>query len=332
MEYKFVDYCAGIGGFRFALEKLGLTCVHSVEIDSDCTKTYNENFNVSISPTSILDLKSEHLPNFDILCSGFPCQPFSIAGKLKGLNDKRGNIILKIIDICKVKQPKAVFLENVANLISHDKGETFKIIIREFNKLGYQINYEVLDSSRFNIPQKRKRVYIVAFREDINSFDFNFPKGNSSIVPFREIIEQGDNSIPISEKWDKYIDLYTNKISECDLSFEVPKTRKSLERKDPEANLEDCIFQMRSSGIRALSIDKPLPTLAVSVSGGGAMIPVYSKERRHISLLEMKRLMGFPDNFSFPVSRTSAVKQLANAVCPPVIEAIGQEIIKTLDG
>ena len=103
-----------------------------------------------------------------------------------------------------------------------------------------------------------------------------------------------------------------------------------LERIDKNADLNDCVFQMRSSGIRALSIDKPLPTFAVSVSGGGAMIPVYSKERRHLSLIEMKRLMGFADDFIFPVSRTKAIKQLANAVCPPVIASICQDMLPYL--
>lgn len=96
-------------------------------------------------------------------------------------------------------------------------------------------------------------------------------------------------------------------------------------------DLDNCIYQMRSSGIRAISIKRPFPTFAVSISGGGAMIPVYSKERRHLSLLEIKRLMGFPDNFHFPVSRTSAIKQLANAVCPPVIQSIGETISRVLN-
>ncbi|WP_444920871.1 DNA cytosine methyltransferase [Microbulbifer sp. CnH-101-G] len=330
MKMKFVDYCAGIGGFRLPLEKLGLECVHTCELDSDCIKTYNQNYNESLHVSDLLSLNIKDIPDFDLLCSGFPCQPFSIAGKQKGLSDSRGNIILKIIEICKEKKPSVVFLENVANFVRHDKGSTFKRVIKEFNSLGYTLYSEVLNSSVFGVPQNRKRVYIVAFRQDINSFNFSFPTGHTLPTPLRSFLEPKDYSIPISKKWNEYIDLYTNKIDIDQVSFEVPKTRKKLERKDKDVNLEECIFQMRSSGIRALSIDKPLPTLAVSVSGGGAMIPVYSKERRHLSLLEMKRIMGFPDGFEFPVSRTSAVKQLANAVCPPVIEAIANSIIETL--
>ena len=117
---------------------------------------------------------------------------------------------------------------------------------------------------------------------------------------------------------------------EKDLPFELPKTRRRLERADKEVDLNNCIYQLRSSGVRAISVNRPLPTLAVSISGGGAMIPIYSKEKRHLSVLEMQRIMGFPDEFIFPVSRTSSIKGLANAVCPPVIYAIGKEITSAL--
>ena len=142
----------------------------------------------------------------------------------------------------------------------------------------------------------------------------------------RSCLNNGDYSIPISDKWQKYIDLYTGRIMESDLGFKLPKTRKKLERASKNVDLDDCVFQIRSSGIRAYSLDDPFPTFAVSNSGGGAMIPVLSKERRHLNLIEMKRLMGFPDDYIFPVSRTAAIKQLANAVCPPVIKEIANNI------
>jgi len=223
-------------------------------------------------------------------------------------------VFFKIASIAKVAKPKIIFLENVTNLVKIDKGNTLKTIFNELEDIGYNVHYEILDSSDFGVPQSRKRVYIVAIDASIQSFGFQFTK----------------ISIPISSKWQTYIDLYTGKISKEEVSFDIPKTRKSLERKDKDADLNDCIFQIRSSGIRALSINKPLPTFAVSVSGGGAMIPVYSKERRHLSLIEMKRLMGFSDDFKFPVSRTNAIKQLANAVCPPVISSIGNDILPYL--
>jgi len=330
-SFTFADLCAGIGGFRLGLESLGGKCMFSCDINLDCEKTYFSNHNSKYDEYNIFDISEPNFPSVDILCAGFPCQPFSIAGKKTGFNDERGTVFFKIASIAKVSKPKIIFLENVTNLVKIDKGNTLKTIFNALEKIGYHVHYEILDSSDFGIPQSRKRVYIVAMDSSIPSFGFQFTKKRTAKIPFKNIINKGDFSIPISSKWQTYIDLYTGKISKEDVPFDIPKTRKSLERKDIDADLNDCIFQIRSSGIRALSIHKPLPTFAVSVSGGGAMIPVYSKERRHLSLVEMKRLMGFSDHFKFPVSRTNAIKQLANAVCPPVISSICEDILPYLD-
>ena len=197
-----------------------------------------------------------------------------------------------------------------------------------FNDLGYSDTIQLLNSADFGVPQSRPRVFLVFTRKLEKSISLS--PGNGKRKVFRDIITRNDCSIPVSQKWQKYIDLYTGAITANDIPFPLPKTRRSLERIDNDADLNDCVFQIRSSGIRALSIDKPLPTLAVSISGGGAMIPVYSKERRHLSLLELKRLMGFPDSFKFPVARTSAIKQLANAVCPPVVLSVGKDILEQI--
>ena len=146
----------------------------------------------------------------------------------------------------------------------------------------------------------------------------------------KDILIPNDYSIPISKKWETYVDFYTNKISKNNIKFKLTKTRKRLERKDQGVNLKNCVFQIRSSGIRAISINKPFPTFAVSHSGGGAMIPVYSKERRHLSINEIKKLMGFKKKFKFPVSRTDSIKQLSNAVCPDVVKNVGLNILKVI--
>lgn len=331
LSFTFADLCAGIGGFRIALASLGGKCMFSSDINHNCEKTYASNYNYFYDEYDIFDINDLDFPSVDILCAGFPCQPFSIAGKRAGFDDERGAVFFKIASLAKASRPKIIFLENVANLIKIDKGNTIKTIFNELEKMDYNVYYEILDSSNFGVPQSRKRVYIIAIDASISSFGFQFTKKRTAKVPFKDIINEGDYSIPISSKWQTYIDLYTGKISKEEVPFDIPKTRKFLERKDSDADLNDCIFQIRSSGIRALSINKPLPTFAVSVSGGGAMIPVYSKERRHLSLIEMKRLMGFSDDFKFPVSRTNAIKQLANAVCPPVISSIGKDILPYLE-
>ena len=329
-SFTFADLCAGIGGFRIGLEAFGGKCIFSSDVDVNCEKTYKANHKNAYDVYNIFDIDETKFPAVDILCAGFPCQPFSIAGKKIGFKDKRGNVFFKIAAIVKVAKPKIVFLENVTNLVRIDKGNTLKTIFLELEKNGYHVYYDILDSSDFGVPQARKRLYIVAIDNKFSSFGFQFTKKRKPKTAFKNFINKGDYSIPISQKWQTYIDLYTGKISAENVPFDIPKTRKALERIDKNVDLNNCVFQMRSSGIRALSIDKPLPTFAVSVSGGGAMIPVYSKERRHLSLIEMKRLMGFADDFIFPVSRTNAIKQLANAVCPPVIASICEDMLPYL--
>lgn len=322
---KYIELCAGIGGFRLGIElsKITAECVYRNEIDEFCEKTYFENFNESFNEKDIFDIDTKKLPDFDFLCAGFPCQPFSIAGNQGGFSDERGQIYFRISQIIKERAPKMIILENVANLINHNKGETFKYILSDLSKLDYHVKYDIIDSRYFGLPQSRPRVYIVALKKHLyREVNYEFPKSNGKSSVLRDIIKSGDNSIPISEKWNTYIDLYTNKITKDDVGFIIPKTRRTLERISKNCDVADCIFQIRSSGIRAFSLDDVYPTFAVSNSGGGAMIPVLSKERRHLSLIEMKRLMGFPDDFIFPVSRTHSIKQLANAVCPPVVAEI----------
>jgi DNA (cytosine-5)-methyltransferase 1 len=328
---RYLDVCAGIGGFRLGLDQLGFECVGTVEVNSRSITTYNENFGTNHPPTDIFELKEENVNDHDILCAGFPCQAFSIAGKGAGFLDPRGTIIFEVLRIINAKKPKFVFLENVKNLVSHQKGETLKSIFDLLNNAGYVPCYKVINSKNFGVPQSRERVFIVAIRKDIYRLDFYFPAGKPNKICFNDIVNHNDNSIPISKKWNEYIDLYTGTKSEEELSFDVPKTRKKIERIAEGVVLNDCILTMRSSGIRAYPTTGILPTLAVSISGGGAMIPVYTKERRHLSLLELKRIMGFPDSYKFPVSRTDAIKQLANSVCPPVIYAIGKEILNYSD-
>lgn len=326
----FADFCAGIGGFRIGLERLHWKCVYSNEIDEECEQTYKGNFGHGFHSKDIFDIKPKALSYFDVLCAGFPCQPFSIAGKQMGINDPRGRIIYKILEIAEIIKPKVVFMENVPNLFRHNGGSTYKSIKQAFSNIGYTFYEKILDSTYFGIPQSRPRVYMVGILNSLRIESFIFTERITEETPFAPYINHGDNSIPITKKWQEYIDLYTGKKAIEEMAFSVPHTRKALERVNQGTDLDDCIFQIRSSGIRACNINKPLPTFAVSVSGGGAMIPVYSRERRHLNLIEMKRLMGFSDGFNFKVSRTHAIKQLANSVCPSVIESIGRDIANAI--
>lgn len=187
-EFTYIDLFAGIGGFHLAMDKLGGICVFASEIDSDARKTYEHNHK-SISPelfesgmfnSDIRSISPEMIPDFDVLCAGFPCQPFSQAGQKRGFNDthksERGNLFFNIVDIIEAKQPKAFFLENVRGLVNHDNGNTFKVIrdILE-NELGYSFYHQIVKASDYGLPQLRPRVFIIGFRDDTLLANFDFP-------------------------------------------------------------------------------------------------------------------------------------------------------------
>lgn len=174
--FTFSDLCAGIGGFRIGLESIGGQCVYSSEIDTDCEMTYQSNFGEPFNFHDLTKIDALSFPKVDIFCAGFPCQPFSIAGKQKGFNDARGNIFFKLAEIIFHSKPNIVFLENVSNLISINNGEIMKSILAKLNEIGYNVTYEILDSSNFGIPQSRKRVYIVGIRKEITNMPFQFTK------------------------------------------------------------------------------------------------------------------------------------------------------------
>ena len=225
---SFAEFCAGIGGFRLGLERIGWNCVFSCEIDDQCENTYEANFQTGFNEYDIADIRPSELPYFDVLCAGFPCQSFSIAGKRLGFDDRRGNIIFYLLEIIKFVQPPIILLENVPNFASHNNGSTLRTLKDELRSMGYSVSFATLDSSFFDIPQQRKRLYIVGFHQDTNNA-FSFMRKRTESIPFRPFIEYGDYSIPISNKWQEYIDLYTGRKTLDQISFSVPKTRTALE-------------------------------------------------------------------------------------------------------
>lgn len=184
MKYKFIDLFAGIGGFHLALTQNGMKCVFASEIDSLARKTYTHNHKISpdIFNDDIRNIAPEEVPDHDILCAGFPCQPFSQAGHKKGFSDgensERGNLFFCILDILEAKKPKAFILENVRHLLKHDNGKTFEIIYKHLIQANYYIEFKVLHASEFGVPQLRPRVFIVGFNNDHvdTSNKFEFPK------------------------------------------------------------------------------------------------------------------------------------------------------------
>ena len=178
-KFKSLDLFAGIGGIRTGFEQAGFQTVFANDFDAYCKATYDLNFNnILLKVCDVAKIKSEELPDFDILLAGFPCQPFSIAGYRRGFLDTgRGDLFFEILRIVKDKKPQVVFLENVKNLKSHDKGRTFKIISDALSDLGYYIKVDVLNSAEYgNVPQNRERVYIVGFKSENAYNNFKFPE------------------------------------------------------------------------------------------------------------------------------------------------------------
>ena len=299
---RYAEFCAGVGGFRLGLESSGadVQLVYSNEIDCHCEKTYESNFNQKFDSKDIFSVDATLIPDFDMLCAGFPCQPFSVAGKELGFADSRGTVFFKLLEIIKIKKPGIVFLENVPNLVHHRGGFTYKAIIDSLSEANYALSPIILDSSYFGVPQSRSRIYIIGLNKKIyGEIKVNYTQKRTEKTALRSFLCEGDYSIPITPRWQEYIDYYTGRRSAHELSFELPRTRKKLERVADNCDLFDCIFQVRSSGVRALSLDNPLPTFTVLNSGGGAHIPILSKERRHL----YPALFFFSHNQSPPAKR-----------------------------
>ena len=180
LNLTFADLFAGIGGFRIALEKHGANCVFSSEIDLNCRRVYDDNFN-EIPSGDITKIEVSEIPNFDVLTAGFPCQPFSYSGRLEGFNDMtRGTLFFDIAKIISIKKPRMFLLENVKGIISHDKGRTLSTIIDVLSSLNYDIHWKILNSHDFEVPQSRERWYCVGFDKKT---DFQFPtKSNHKSV------------------------------------------------------------------------------------------------------------------------------------------------------
>lgn len=312
-EIKFIDLFAGIGGFRIALENHGANCVFSSEWDKYAQITYQENF--SETPLGdITKIKETDIPEHDILCGGFPCQVFSISGKQRGFKDPRGTLFFDIARIVEHHKPKVLFLENVKNLIKHYNGNTFKIILRTLEELGYNIFYEVLKASYYNVPQARERIYVVCFRKDLGITNFNFPKPTRKQIYVKDILESDENA------------------KDCIIN----RTDVKFWKRDETPSLNPIqIGQINNGGQgeRIYSINGHAITLSAYGGGVAGKTGAYlvNGNIRRLTPRECARVQGFPEWFKIPVSKSQAYKQFGNSVSVPVIDAIFEQIINALN-
>jgi DNA (cytosine-5)-methyltransferase 1 len=359
-RFTFAEIFAGIGGFRLGLEPTGGCCVLASEIDKGAIKTYETNFGGTELVGNIIDNYSDMLPAFDVLTAGFPCQPFTIRGTQEGTNEERGQLYLELVRLLKAHQPKAFLFENVVGLVTMDGGSrsgdsparantggvpnkgrasgawennslaeglqaansftvgrTFKGILAAFGECGYNISWRVVNARHW-LPQFRERVYMVGFRNDLGKkMDWNLD-GAGKQQTVRAIMEHPTGLCPSYELTPK--------------QWEVMKNQSALKARTPQQH-------------RAIQLDGNAPTLISSyrTPNGGTSKFVFeeadgtirdgsegARRPRFLSPRECARVMGFPDSFKIPSIKNAGqngfYRQIGNAVCPPVIEAIGKNI------
>ncbi|WP_264535960.1 DNA (cytosine-5-)-methyltransferase [Flavobacterium sp. N1736] len=310
-EFKFIDLFAGIGGIRLAYQNLGGKCVFTSEWDTYSKKTYEANFG-KVPFGDITQINETEIPDHDILLAGFPCQPFSIAGVSKKnalgrkhgfLDETQGTLFFDIARILKHKRPKTFMLENVKNLVSHDKGNTFKVIQNTLRELNYTIYFKVLDGKHF-VPQHRERIIIVGFDNEYfqGKENFKFPEMSNVKFALKDILlSEVDPKYTLSDKLWNYLQEYAKKHKAKGNGFGF--------------GLADLNGISRTMSARYYK------------DGAEILIPQEGKNPRRLVPRECARLQGFPDNFVIPVSDNQAYKQFGNSVVSPLMQAVGKNLV-----
>ncbi len=313
---RFIDLFAGIGGFRIALEQLGLECVFSSEIDYYARLTYKNNFG-HYPEGDITKISEFEIPSHDILCGGFPCQPFSISGKRLGFDDTRGTLFHEITRIAKYHTPKVIFLENVKNFVRHNQGKTFATVRNNLENLGYNVYYKVINASLYGVPQARERVYIIAFRKNLNVKDFSFPKPTYEEVYLKDTLVSNGKADP----------LFVNRKDTV-----LYDDAEGLEKKKRLRPIRLGIVNKGGQGERIYSVNGHAVTLSAYGGGVGAKTGLYliKGKIRKLHVEECKRLMTFPDSYILSNNTNQAYKQFGNAVIVKIIKIITEEILRKI--
>lgn len=323
-NFKFIDLFAGIGGFRMAMQNLGGKCVFTSEWDKEAKKTYRANYGeVPFGDITKQQIKDYIPENFDLLCAGFPCQAFSIAGKRGGFDDTRGTLFFDVAEIIKKHKPKAVFLENVKGLRSHDKGKTLETILNVLrNDLGYYVpEPQIINAKNYGVPQNRERIYIVGFRNDLNITSFNYPEPVENNPKFEDIKEE---NVPPTKYYlsTQYLQTLVNH-----------KERHASKGNGfgyaiiPDDGIANAIVVGGMGRERNLVLDHRITDYTPTTHIRGT---VNREGIRKMTPREWARLQGFPDDFIIPVADASAYKQFGNSVAVPAIQATANEILKLI--
>jgi DNA-methyltransferase (dcm) len=313
-QYAAGSMFAGIGGICLGFKNAGAKMVWANEIDSDACSTYRKNMGSEyLVQGDIKTIKAEDIPTIDILTAGFPCQAFSIAGYRKGFEDERGVLFFEIMRVIESKRPRAVFIENVKNLVKHDNGQTFANIKQCLKDSGYKVDSRVFNTKDYgNIPQNRERVYIVAFRDEEDLKNFSFPE-----------------PVALTEKISSVI----NKKSRKDDAYYYKEGSLYYSRLNEGMTNLNTVYQWRRVYIRE-NKNNLCPTLTANMGTGGHNVPLIRDDFgiRKLTPEECLKFQGFPSEFVFPnISKSSKYKQAGNSVSVPVVQKIAQNIITAME-
>lgn len=310
---KVASFFAGVGGIDLAFEQAGFNVIWANEIDKDACTTYRTNFKSELVEGDIYKIDAKDIPDFDVMVGGFPCQAFSVAGYRKGFKDHRGNLFFELERIFKAKKPPVVFLENVKNLVGHDNGNTFRVILTHLQDAGYHVKYKVLNASEYgNLPQNRERIYIVGFlnKEAYKEFEFPDPV---------ELTNQISSCIDFDKKQDERFYYSPEK---CGFYDQLKRDMKSM----------NTLYQWRRVYVRE-NKSNVCPTLTANMGTGGHNVPLVLTKNgiRKLTPRECFNFMGFPASYKLPeMAQSHLYKQAGNSVVVPVIKRIADNIMKAV--
>lgn len=323
-KFKFIDLFAGIGGFRLAMQNLGGKCVFTSEWDKEAQRTYRANFGEVPFGDITKEQTKKFIPDgFDVLCAGFPCQAFSIAGKRGGFEDTRGTLFFDVAEIIKRKQPKAFFLENVKGLRNHESGKTLETILNVLrNDLGYFVpEPQIINAKDFGVPQNRERIFIVGFHKNTKVSEFEYPKPLDKKMQFADIKEE---DVPPTKFYisTQYLQTLQNHKSRHEskgngFGFEII----------PDTGIANAVVCGGMGRERNLVIDKRIKDFTPTTHIKGE---VNREGIRKMTPREWARLQGFPDSFVIPVADASAYKQFGNSVAVPAIQATANKLLELI--
>lgn len=310
-KLKFIDLFCGLGGFRIAFESNGCECVFSSDIDANVAKIYEDNFKEK-PKGDITKIETSEIPEHDILCAGFPCQAFSIAGRRLGFEDTRGTLFFDVARILKDKKPKAFILENVKGITNHDKGKTLEVILNTLSELNYDVTYKVLNAKDYNIPQHRERWYCIGIRKDLKIpvSEFKFPEKQELEISIADKIQKiNDEKYKVSSICTRNINHFIKekniKVDDVTLAYEIRPSK--------------CQFKQ----------DGTSPCLTAKMGTGGNNIPVLVSKMRRLTEKECLSIMGYSPNYKIG-SGQHAYKQIGNSVVVPLITLLSEELVRFL--